>query len=62
MSYIYSVFSLTIENVEQINVANAINLTNYLLLKHYSCNGYHIDVDFKETISLWISKPVLEML
>lgn len=43
-------------------MANAINLTNYLLLKNYNCNGYHIDVDFKETISLWISKPVLEML
>lgn len=63
MSYIYPVFSLTIENVEQIMYGYAINLTNYLLFKNDHCNyGYHVDVDFKETIPLWISKPVIEML
>lgn len=42
-------------------MANAINLTNNLLFKNDNCNGYHVDVDFKETNPLWISKPVIEM-
>lgn len=40
----------------------AINLTNYLLVKNDNCNGYHVDIDFKETIPSWISKPVIETL